>query len=208
MFCYRIIHKGEDKEMTKIDSTRQTNSIFRFKKILESRNGVNSQTKPKDLVNVAKEPLPNLDICMFVDPDSRSRILRFAIYNKDKSKVKFLKSGKIFDAEELEDNRRFDPSIGYKVLSCPTNWFYDFVPIINITEFNEHDEEDLVSRDYSLEEIMYIKKIMNPFIRIKGQEFSIERWLNLENKFVGYQKSILKECEVSCNPKSKELYNF
>lgn len=49
-----------------------------------------------------KEPIHIDEIVLAIDPNKNDNVARFAIENRDKTKIKFLNSGKVYNKEEIK----------------------------------------------------------------------------------------------------------
>ena len=144
--------------------------------------------------------LPSSYIRIFPDPRSRSKVLRFAFMNGQETKYKFIGSNKIYDRDEVElfadcDILHFELRGVFSKRS---------LPITRLTDFAEYKDR-IKSRIYSQDEVDAICQLMAPYILSAGQKCTLPEWLELENRFVNYQKEVLKECET-CDDDQTNAY--
>lgn len=155
--------------------------------------------------------LKNYEIELLVEPNSQTSLFRFAIYNTEGSKVKFLYNDRICEKEEVE------PITNQYRINKKTNRNNRY--IFNITHFgivreeNKHHNYDYYNdydydldyerhssvyehQIYSHENIIKMKEILTPLLRKEGQKFELAQLLSIEAEFVDYQKSILKQHQL------------
>lgn len=126
---------------------------------------------------------PSEDIYCMLEPGSK-QVLRFAVANRDKSLVTFLKSGKTYKMKKVKTLTMLRGAIDRAHLSNKSPTIYKLVAIWD-------ERKALDSEIYTDTQLKKIVKIIAPYVQYKHQKFSIDEWLTLEKKFKDYQKEAL-----------------
>lgn len=165
----------------------------------------------------------NNQIYLFVEPNSQAGLFRFAILNPKETHVKFLHNEAICTKQEAEKStskylierkpqryidiihtitdfgiepekkRGYDPDDDY---------YYEFED-----PYDDYEEPKFVSKTYTHDEVVEMHAILKPLLKKYGEEIPLGKYLEIETKFVQFQKEILKELELD-KQATEEYCNF
>ena len=141
---------------------------------------------------------------IYLFTQKNSSVLRFAIYNQDSSKIKFLYNDEICKSGRAETRRECDyilykttrGSRGFLKRECITN-----LPSIHKTT------SEIKSTIYLPEQVKEMLSIIEPYIK-PTCKLPLEEWIEIDKKFSAYQREQLKECECDSSAQTEAYCNF
>ena len=141
---------------------------------------------------------------IYLFTQKNSSVLRFAIYNPDHTKIKFLYNDEICEASKAEGYRKCDEilytpmpsSHGFLKPECITN-----LPSINNTP------RGIKSKIYSEKQIREMLSIIRPYTK-PTCKLPLKDWIKIDKEFSAYQREQLKECECDSNAETEAYCNF
>ena len=148
--------------------------------------------------------LNSSDIYLYLEPNTNSNLLRFAIYNPSHSRIKFLHNNNIYKSDDVQ-KAQSDFYIGYKIGT--KNSYY--IQILNrLTDIKLNKVLFLHSSHYSHSEISDILSSLTPLIA-PNSDFFLGELLAVEKEFVKCQEkyvhtaqerqSVAKDTNEYCN---------
>lgn len=168
--------------------------------------------------------IKNTDIQLRVEPNAESNVLRFAIFNKDRTRVKFLYNNEVYPAEDVE--KASEKYMIYEdIIDCDFNHnrgeIIDQLTKLDLTvlldkktsfvdDYRFCYEKDILNYKsivYTHEDIVYMIKAISPLISNCEQESALQNYIYFEQKFVALQEPRLKKKETE-QKAIEEYYNF
>ena len=122
--------------------------------------------------------LNSSDIYLYLEPNTNSNLLRFAIYNPDKSRVKFLHNNKIYETQDVE-KAQGDFYIGYQ--------HYKPHKLRRLTDIHLGRDLFLRGSHYSRPEISDILSPLTPLVNLHTDLF-LGEFLAVEKEFIKCQE--------------------
>ena len=168
--------------------------------------------------------IKNTDIHLRVEPNADSNVLRFAIFNPDRTRVKFLYNNSIYPTEEVEAASEkyrifediIDPDFNHKTgKTIDKLTQFDLEAITDkkqcfVDDYRFHYEQDTLNYKsivYTHEDIVYLIKAVGPLITNHEQESALGNYLYFEQKFVALQEPRLKKREAE-QKATEEYFTF
>ena len=168
--------------------------------------------------------IKNTDIHLCVEPNADSNVLRFAIFNPDRTRVKFLYNNSIYPAEEVEAASEkyrifediIDPDFNHKTgktIDKLTQFNLEAITDKKecfVDDYRFHYEQDTLNYKsivYTHEDIVSMIKAVSALIKKSEQELTLQDCLFFDKKFVAVQTPILAKKEAE-QKATEEYFNF
>ena len=138
-------------------------------------------------------------VFLFTQPNSK--VLRFAVYNPEHTKIKFFYNEEVCSANSVESRREHD-KILYEVYPLHGSFKISSVAVYEpITNLPSLDKPVIKSNVYTEEQIGGMLTILRPYLQ-PTCKLLLEDWIKIDKEFSAYQREQLKECECDSNAKT------